>query len=68
MANFRLYFPPVTEDETAAGFATGDQESRETEAKLDAEAEAVAQELPSAPTSDPSDPGHAGKKQKQKDV
>jgi hypothetical protein len=54
---YRLYFPPVTEDESAA----------DDESKLKAEAEAVASELPSAPTSDPSDPGHAGKKQKQED-
>lgn len=64
-ALYRLYFPPVIEDE-----ATTDNEDDEiirekNEAKLAAEAEVVASELPSAPTSDPSDPGHAGKKQKQ---
>ncbi len=53
----RLYFPPVDEDET-----------RRTEAELEAEAKAVASELPSAPTFDPSDEGHVSKKQKQGDV
>jgi hypothetical protein len=59
---YRLYFPPVAEDESATDH---ENDTKETEAKLTAEAEAVASELPSAPTSDPSDPGHAGKKQKQ---
>ncbi|KAK4158043.1 hypothetical protein C8A00DRAFT_28942 [Chaetomidium leptoderma] len=59
-----LYFPPVAEDESMADH---EEEARETEAKLEAEAKAVASELPSAPTSDPSDPGHAGKKQKQRE-
>jgi O-acetyl-ADP-ribose deacetylase (regulator of RNase III) len=61
---YRLYFPPVPEDQ-----ATSDHkdEKREKQAKLEAEAQAVANELPSAPTADPSDPGHAGKKQKHKD-
>lgn len=59
----RLYFPPVVEDEAGDSDTT-----RETKARLDAEAEAVANELPSAPTADPSDAGHVGKKQKQKGV
>ncbi|KAL2129739.1 hypothetical protein VTI74DRAFT_7386 [Chaetomium olivicolor] len=60
-----LYFPPVLDHES-----TSDSEDTawETKTRLDAEAEAVASELPSAPTSDPSDAGHAGKKQKQQDV
>jgi hypothetical protein len=58
---YRLYFPPVIEDKTPP--TDGDKKAKETDdAKLEAEAEAVAQELPSAPTSDPSDAGHAGKK------
>lgn len=61
----RLYFPPVLEEETTAPTAETDRAAkRETDAQLEAEAEAVANELPSAPTSDPSDAGHAGKKQK----
>ncbi|KAH6856907.1 hypothetical protein B0I37DRAFT_351925 [Chaetomium sp. MPI-CAGE-AT-0009] len=58
-----LYFPPVAENQPT----TDREEARETEAKLTAEAEAVASELPSAPTSDPYDIGHAGKRQKQKE-
>ncbi|KAK4161564.1 hypothetical protein QBC43DRAFT_346574 [Cladorrhinum sp. PSN259] len=57
-----LYFPPVPED------ATTKSGSKDAQAKLDAEAETVAQELPNAPTSDPSDPDHIGKKQKQEDI
>ncbi|KAK3991034.1 hypothetical protein QBC44DRAFT_287651 [Cladorrhinum sp. PSN332] len=53
-----LYFPPVAED------ATIRSEAKDTQAELDAEAETVAKELPSAPTSDPSDPDHIGKKVK----
>jgi hypothetical protein len=72
----RLYFPPVPEDEDSSPShdgetaADGDEARSATRAKLDAEAAAVASELPSAPTSDPSgpsDPGHAGKKQKQRE-
>ncbi|KAK4130689.1 A1pp-domain-containing protein [Trichocladium antarcticum] len=59
-----LYFPPVLEEETTAPTAETDRAKRETDAQLEAEAEAVANELPSAPTSDPSDAGRAGKKQK----
>ncbi|AEO67163.1 uncharacterized protein THITE_54120 [Thermothielavioides terrestris NRRL 8126] len=71
-----LYFPPVPEDEDSSPShdgetaADGDEARSATRAKLDAEAAAVASELPSAPTSDPSgpsDPGHAGKKQKQRE-
>ncbi|KAK0736147.1 hypothetical protein B0T21DRAFT_288116 [Apiosordaria backusii] len=50
------YFPPVAED---ASSKTDDQETRE---QLDAEADAVAQELPSAPTSNPVDPEEANKR------
>lgn len=60
----RLYFPPIPEDQPAADH---EDEKREKEAKLEAEAEAVASELPSAPTSDPSDAGHADKRQKHED-
>ena len=60
----RLYFPPVPDDQLGIDLQ---DEKREKEAKLEAEAEAVASELPSAPTADPSDPGHAGKKQKHED-
>ncbi|KAL2177063.1 uncharacterized protein P884DRAFT_269974 [Thermothelomyces heterothallicus CBS 202.75] len=58
-----FFFPPVAEDEATTD--NEEDEARETEAKLTAEAEAVANELPSAPTSDPSDTGPAGKKQRQ---
>ncbi|KAK4249234.1 hypothetical protein C7999DRAFT_30286 [Corynascus novoguineensis] len=60
-----LYFPPVIEDEVTTDNEDDKIIREKNEAKLAAEAEAVASELPSAPTSDPSDPGHAGKKQKQ---
>jgi hypothetical protein len=60
----RLYFPPVAEDQPTTD---REEETRETEAKLTAEAEAIANELPSAPTADPYDLGHDGKRQKQKD-
>ncbi|KAL2017087.1 hypothetical protein VTK56DRAFT_2610 [Thermocarpiscus australiensis] len=64
-----LYFPPVVEQQSPGGGAAREEEgTRETEAQLDAEAEAVASELPSAPTTDPSDPERAGKKQKHEDV
>ncbi|EAQ88354.1 hypothetical protein CHGG_04973 [Chaetomium globosum CBS 148.51] len=60
-----LYFPPVAEDQTTTD---REKETSETEARLTAEAEAVANELPSTPTSDPYDVGHAGKKQKHKQM
>ncbi|KAL2259564.1 hypothetical protein VTK26DRAFT_6716 [Humicola hyalothermophila] len=61
-----LYFPPVVDDETSA--TAGNTRDQEIEAELEAEAEAVAQELPDPPKSDPSDTGHAGKKQKHNDA
>ncbi len=67
---YRLYFPPVVENQTTTSSTEIDEADHETEAQLEAEAEAVASELPSAPTSDPSEPdlGRAGKKQKHKDT
>ncbi|KAK4097812.1 A1pp-domain-containing protein [Parathielavia hyrcaniae] len=69
-----LYFPPVAEDKTTAAddkdeTPAADQviDVREAEARLEAEAEAVANELPNPPTTDPTEPGHAGKKQKHED-
>ncbi|KAK3306505.1 uncharacterized protein B0T15DRAFT_492046 [Chaetomium strumarium] len=60
-----LYFPPVPDHDGQK--AEHENQIQEAEARLDAEAEAVARELPNAPTSDPFDAAHAGKKQKHKD-
>ncbi|KAK0621683.1 hypothetical protein B0T17DRAFT_299865 [Bombardia bombarda] len=54
------FFPPVPEKETT--------DETDTDAKLDAEAQAVANELPSPPTADPSDSEHVEKKQKYGDT
>ncbi|KAK4188473.1 hypothetical protein QBC35DRAFT_514793 [Podospora australis] len=50
------YFPPVAENSTST------TDDKEAQAQRNAEAEAVAQELPSVPTSEPSDPDQNGKK------
>ncbi|KAH8882567.1 A1pp-domain-containing protein [Thozetella sp. PMI_491] len=57
-----LYFPPIE------GGATESREEDEKEAKIEAEAKAVADELPSAPTTNPVDPIHPEKKQKTDDA
>ncbi|OIW32015.1 A1pp-domain-containing protein [Coniochaeta ligniaria NRRL 30616] len=69
-----MFFPPETEsakEELSAGDADTAEETKkekETEAREDAEAQAVADELPSAPTGELSDEGHVDKKQKQSDA
>ncbi|KAK0643704.1 hypothetical protein B0T16DRAFT_392187 [Cercophora newfieldiana] len=56
-----LFFPPLPE----GGDASKSVKTTETEAKLEAEAKAVAKELPSPPKVDPADAEHVEKKQKQ---
>ncbi|KAL1870264.1 hypothetical protein VTK73DRAFT_2783 [Phialemonium thermophilum] len=59
-----LYFPPVPEDGAPSEGAPGakGQEVTAADAQSEAEAKAIANELPSAPTSDPSNPEHVEKK------
>lgn len=59
-----MFFPPETESgrEVPSSGETGAND------KEDAEAKAVADELPSAPTGELSDTAHVGKKQKQGDA
>ncbi len=61
----RYYFPPVGVT-VADAHQTGDV-SAEDEARIEAEAKAVAEELPNAPTTAPSDGDHAQKKHKTSD-
>ncbi|KAK4146605.1 uncharacterized protein C8A04DRAFT_9623 [Dichotomopilus funicola] len=66
-----LYFPPSHQSTKNTASPEKFNGTKQTEAELDAEAQAVANELPSAPTSEPSssrspdEPGHIDKKQKQ---
>lgn len=53
-----MYFPPFVEQDSQP------KEAKGKDAMLNAEAEAVARELPSAPTSNPAEAGHVDKKQK----
>ncbi len=59
------YFPPV--DDAIASTHQPADVSAENEARIDAEAKAVAEELPDAPTTAPSEGGHAQKRQKTSD-
>ncbi len=61
----RYYFPPVG-NTVVDVHQTGDV-SAEDEARIDAEAQAVAEVLPNAPTTAPSDGDHAQKRQKTSD-
>ncbi|KAK3389542.1 hypothetical protein B0H63DRAFT_463939 [Podospora didyma] len=67
-----MFFPPVPDQEVSAADeakakekqAEAKKEKEATEAELDAKAQAVADELPSPPTADPSETDHVDKKQK----
>lgn len=62
-----MFFPPVTETAPEETRSKDAAIAEKAEAKEEAEAKAVAEELPSAPTGEPST-GHVGKKQKQDDA
>ena len=68
---FSQYFPPVVEDKIETEESTQKDRSavEEAEAKIDAEAKAIADELPDPPTNEPtidvSGPEHVDKKSKQ---
>lgn len=64
---FSMFFPPETEGLKEEPSSEDADAAEKTEARVDAEAKAVADELPSAPTGDLSDTGHVDKKQKQGD-
>lgn len=63
------FFPPSTEAATEkkenAPEVDLEAESEEADAKAKEEIETTASQLPSVPTTDPADPDHAQKKQKQ---
>jgi len=61
-----LFFPPVPEQPKTSteDTSSGNKKDAEDEAKLEAEAQAVASELPSPPKADPDDLEHVEKKQK----
>ncbi|KAB5535997.1 hypothetical protein GE09DRAFT_1141031 [Coniochaeta sp. 2T2.1] len=60
-----MFFPPETEGAKEESGSTDAGTAEDREAREDAEAQAVADELPSAPTGELSDSGHVDKKQKQ---
>jgi hypothetical protein len=63
-----MFFPPETERPKEQPSSSDADAAEETEAREDAEAQAVADELPSAPTGALSDTAHVDKKQRQNDA
>jgi hypothetical protein len=63
-----MFFPPETEAAKEELSPAQADAAEKTGAKEDEEAKALADELPSAPTGDPSNAGHVDKKQRQDDV
>jgi len=61
-----MFFPPETEG-AMEDVSSGEAGEEKNEAREDAEAQAVADELPSVPTGELSDTAHVDKKQKQND-
>lgn len=60
-----MFFPPESEGAKEMPSSGEAAATEKTEATEDAEAKAVADELPSAPTGELSDTAHVDKKQKQ---